>query len=68
MVYFNKCRGYIGQWPCPKKDKCYRYLAPADIFQEYLDPTQEPFTSNDDGCLAFWDDQDIPQISKVNYE
>lgn len=68
MVYFNKCRGYIGQHFCSKRDKCYRYLAPTDILQEYLDPNQEPFTSADDGCLAFWDDQNIPQISKVNYK
>jgi hypothetical protein len=36
---------------CPVKDNCWRYLAPADRWQSYIQAP--PFT--EEGCDYFWD-------------
>jgi len=47
MADISKCRGE----GCPKKDRCYRYTAPSNMYrQSYMSPPRK----EDGSCDEYW--------------
>ena len=53
MPDISMCKGSIGAYICPLKEKCYRHTAEATpMWQSYF--TNPPFDKDTGECIYYW--------------